>query len=58
MAGDQVSHGTFIGDLLHNLIFVDAPSWAFPVAYVAFALIVAATFYLAPPRRRSPSIPA
>jgi hypothetical protein len=58
MAGDQVSHGTFIGDVLHNLIFVDAPSWAFPVAYVTFALVVAATFWLAPPRRRGSPSPA
>jgi hypothetical protein len=52
LAGDEVSHGTFIGDLLHNLIFVDAPPWAFTVGYVAFAVVVAATFVLAPPRRR------
>src|ERR1700689_954096 len=32
MAGDEVSRGTFIGDLLHNLIFVDAPPWAFTAA--------------------------
>ncbi|HEX4592228.1 MAG TPA: DUF2784 domain-containing protein [Gemmataceae bacterium] len=53
MAGDQVSRGTFIGDLLDKLIFIDAPPWAFTVAYVAFALLVAATFYFAPPRRRA-----
>jgi hypothetical protein len=58
MAGDQVSRGTFIGDMLHNLIFIDAPSWAFPVAYVTFAIVVAATFYLAPPRRRRSPSPA
>jgi hypothetical protein len=52
LAGDQASRGTFIGDLLHNLIFVDAPPWAFKVGYVAFALVVVATFVLAPPRRR------
>ncbi len=52
LAGDEVSRGTFIGDLLHNLIFVDAPAWAFTVAYVGFALLVAATFVLAPPRGR------
>lgn len=50
LAGGEVSQGTFIGDLLHNLIFVDAPAWAFTVAYVGFALAVAATFLLAPPR--------
>jgi hypothetical protein len=52
LAGDEVSRGTFIGDLLHDLIFVNAPPWAFTVAYVAFALVVAATFVFAPPRRR------
>jgi hypothetical protein len=52
LAGDEVSHGTFVGDLLHNLIFVDAPPWAFTVAYVAFALLVIATFVWAPPRHR------
>jgi Protein of Unknown function (DUF2784) len=50
-AGDDVSHGTFIGDLLHNLIFIQAPPWTYTVAYVGFALVVAATFLLAPPRR-------
>ncbi|HEY1376170.1 MAG TPA: DUF2784 domain-containing protein [Gemmataceae bacterium] len=54
LAGDEVSHGTFVGDLLHNLIFVDAPPWAFTVGYVAFAAVVLATFVLAPPRRSAP----
>jgi hypothetical protein len=52
MAGEEVSHGTFIGDLLHNLIFVDGPPWAFTAAYVTFAAIVVATFVFAPPRRK------
>jgi hypothetical protein len=52
LAGQEASRGTFVGDLLHNLIFVDAPPWAFTAAYVAFAVLVAATFVLAPPRRR------
>jgi uncharacterized protein DUF2784 len=51
MGGQAVSGGTFIGDLLHNLIFYDAPPWAFTFAYVAFALAVALTFLIAPPRR-------
>jgi hypothetical protein len=56
-AGAEVSRGTFVGDLLHNLIFVEAPPWAFTAAYVCFALLVAATFVLAPPRRRAePSV--
>jgi hypothetical protein len=52
-AGDEVSRGTFIGDLLHRLLFVQAPPWAFTVAYVAFAGLVLVTFVLAPPRRRT-----
>jgi hypothetical protein len=51
LAGDEVSHGTFVGDLLDRLIFVDAPPWAFTAAYVGFALLVGATFYFVPPRR-------
>src|SRR5438105_4588131 len=51
-ARGEVSRGTFIGDLLHNLIFVQAPAWAFTAGYVAFAAVVLATFVLAPPRRR------
>lgn len=54
-AGQEVSRGTFIGDLLHDLIFVDAPPWAFTVAYVAFAALVIATFVLAPPKSRAQS---
>ncbi len=54
LAGQEASRGTFVGDLLHNLIFVDAPPWAFTAGYVAFAALVLATFVLAPPRRRRP----
>lgn len=52
LGGQAVSGGTFIGDLLHNLIFYDFPPWVFTCAYVAFALLVALTFVLAPPRSR------
>jgi hypothetical protein len=51
LGGQAVGGGTFMGDLLHNLIFYDAPPWAFTFAYVAFALAVLLTFVLAPPRR-------
>jgi hypothetical protein len=52
LGGQAVSSGTFIGDLLHNLIFYDFPRWVFTFAYVVFALAVALTFVLAPPRSR------
>jgi hypothetical protein len=54
LGGDPARGGTFVGNLLHDLIFIDAPQWAFTVAYVAFALFVAATFLIAPPRRPRP----
>lgn len=51
-AGQQVEEGTFIGRWLHALIFYDFPSWVFTSVYVAFAVLVLATFVLAPPRWR------
>lgn len=52
LAGQTTDDATFVGRLLHNLIFYDAPPWVFTVAYVAFALVVLGTFLLAPPRWR------
>jgi hypothetical protein len=40
----------FVGHWVHELIFFDAPPWVFTVAYIAFGLIVLATFVFAPPR--------
>jgi hypothetical protein len=53
LAGQDVDQTTFIGRLLHDLIFWDAPPWVFPLLHVGFALLVLATFVLAPPRWRS-----
>jgi hypothetical protein len=55
LGGQSVGGGTFVGDLLHNLIFYDFPPWVFTFAYVTFAVAVALTFALAPPRRRAKS---
>lgn len=54
LAGQEVSGESFVGRLLHNLIFVDWPPWVIDTSHVVFALLVLATFVLAPPRRRSP----
>jgi hypothetical protein len=53
LAGQAVSGESFVGRLLHNLIFVDWPPWVINSLHIVFALIVLATFVLAPPRRRS-----
>jgi Protein of Unknown function (DUF2784) len=50
MAGQAVQDGTFMGRLVHHLIFYAAPPWAFTTVYVGFALLVLLTFVLAPPR--------
>ena len=52
MGGETVSEASFIGRMLHALIFLDLPSWAFNVVHVAFALLVLGTFWLVPVRWR------
>jgi hypothetical protein len=59
LAGQQASAESFVGRLLHNLIFVDWPPWVINGLHISFALVVLGTFVLAPPRRRStPSLAA
>jgi hypothetical protein len=49
--GGQTGYaGDFIGHWVHELIFFDAPPWVFTACYLAFGLVVAATFFFAPPR--------
>jgi hypothetical protein len=52
LAGRVVTGETFVGRLLHQLIFVDLPPWVVNGLHIIFALIVVATFVLAPPRSR------
>jgi hypothetical protein len=49
-AGEMTETGSFMGRLAHNLIFIDAPPWIFPVLHISFGAIVLATFILAPPQ--------
>ncbi len=51
-AGQPVSGETFVGRLLHNLLFYSWPPWVFTSLYITFALLVLATFVFAPPRWR------
>jgi hypothetical protein len=52
LAGQEAAEGTFIGQLLHDLMFFNGPQWVFNACYLCFAVIVLGTFVLAPPRRR------
>jgi hypothetical protein len=47
-------HGekSFVARWIHRLMFYDFPEWVFSVAYVAFALVVAATWWYVRPERR------
>jgi hypothetical protein len=55
LAGQRVEQDiSFIGRLVRAVIFYDFPAWAFTVTYITFALLVAGTFLLFPPRARRP----
>ena len=41
---------SFIGRLVHRLIFFDFPPWAFTLSYCLFGIAVLAAFLIAPPR--------
>ncbi len=49
-AGQARYPGDFIGYWTHNMIFYNAPPWIFTSLYAAFTILVAATFWLAPPK--------
>ena len=48
--GDAVYAGSFISYWLQALLYYEVPPWVFVVCYTAFALLVAASWWLVPPR--------
>jgi hypothetical protein len=50
LGGGDVSEVTFIGRLLHGLIFYEMPRWFESGLHIGFAVLVLATFVLIPPR--------
>lgn len=52
MRGTAPEQG-FIERWIHAWLFWRAPAWVFTTAYVAFGLLVAATWWKWPPRRRA-----
>lgn len=52
LAGRPVSEATFVGRLMNYLLFAAVPAWVSNALYVGFALAIALTFVLAPPRWR------
>lgn len=57
-AGQRPEDVSFMARLARDVLFYSAPDWVFTVAYVAFGLVVVATFFLVPIRRRPPAAPA
>ena len=50
--GEQATHReSLIADMVHRVMFVQAPPWVFTLAYTLFGLAVLATFVWLPPRR-------
>lgn len=48
-AGETTSDGAFVARIMHDLMFCDAPSWMFVVAYCVFGALVLTTWIIAPP---------
>ncbi len=48
-AGQDPSGETFMGRLLHELLFYQGPTWVFTSCYISFALLVLGTLVFAPP---------
>ncbi|HEX6885026.1 MAG TPA: DUF2784 domain-containing protein [Planctomycetota bacterium] len=52
-AGQHPEEISFMGRLARDLLFYEAPQWVFTLCYVAFGLVVVATFLCVPMRRRA-----
>jgi hypothetical protein len=50
-AGEAPYVESFVAHWIARIIFIDAPPWAFTLAYSVFALLVAAAWWRFPPRR-------
>lgn len=49
--GEATYGASFIEHWVQRVLYYDAPSWVFTLAYSAFALLVAAAWWYFPPRR-------
>ena len=55
MAGETIAEGSFMGRLVHDLLFYDAEPWVFTMLHIGFAVLILATFVLVRPRWPTPS---
>lgn len=52
LRGSVPGETRFIARWIHRILFYSFPEWVFTVAYLAFALIVAATWWLVRPNKK------
>jgi heme A synthase len=52
LRGEPAAGPTFLQRLIAPLLFYDLPGWVFTLMHVGFAVLVALTFWLLPPRPR------
>jgi hypothetical protein len=50
-AGQGTYQGSFIQHWVHSIMFYQAPSWLFALAYSLFALVVVAAWWRWPPKQ-------
>ena len=50
LAGQPASGETFMGRLLHSILFYNAPDWVFALGYYTFGALIVATFLFCRPR--------
>lgn len=50
-SGSPAADKSFIARWVHRVMFYTAPEWVFTTLYVAFAVVVVATFWFIPPQR-------
>ena len=51
-AGETTSDTSFMAQLANEVMFHDFPDWVFRAAHISFAVLVIATFVVAPPKWR------
>jgi len=52
-AGQTAHHRDFVAHWVHKLLFYDLPPSIFTFTYTAFGLLILATYFLAPPKKRA-----
>lgn len=52
LAGEESYEGSFIQHWLQTLLYYEAPEWVFIVCYTLFGGLVAASWFIVPPKSR------